>query len=52
MPAVMIGLVVVLFGVGAIESSVTDAEFFYACMTSAIGCMIMWAGVQFVKEQV
>ena len=28
MPAVMIGLVVVLFGVGAIESSVTDAEFF------------------------
>jgi hypothetical protein len=46
----LMGFLFVAFGVGGIENSVTDGELFYSCVWSVIGLVMMWIGVNELKE--
>ena len=48
---VVLGMLIVGFGVGGVEHSETDLELFYTSLVAAFGLLIMWTGVQVVKEQ-
>ena len=47
---IIIGLIIVMSGVGGIETSTTDIDLFYSALVSSLGLMIMASGVKFVKE--
>ena len=47
---IIIGLIIVMSGVGGVESSQTDLELFYAALTASFGLMVMSSGVVFVKR--
>jgi hypothetical protein len=44
------GLLVTFGGVGGVEHSITDSEFFSALIVSAVGLMIMWAGTKLINR--
>jgi hypothetical protein len=48
---VILGILIVGFGMGGVEHSETDLELFYASLVAAFGLLVMWAGVPVVKEQ-
>ena len=50
MIAVVSGLVGALFGVGAVEASMTTEQLITGVGIAATSCMLMYAGVQLVKE--
>jgi hypothetical protein len=47
---IVLGLIVVMSGVGGIETSQSDLDLFYSALVSSLGLMIMASGVKFVKE--
>ena len=50
--ALVMGLVVTMIGVGAIESSVTSMELFYGVVWALNGLVFMWLGVSMIKGEV
>ena len=50
MIAVMAGLVGALFGVGAVEASISTQELITGLGIAVTSCMLMYAGVELVKE--
>ena len=50
MIAVMAGIVGALFGVGTVEASVTTEQLITGVGIAVTSCMLMYAGVQLVKE--
>jgi hypothetical protein len=47
---IVLGLIIVMSGVGGVETSQTDVDLLLAALTSAFGLMVMASGVTFVKE--
>jgi hypothetical protein len=50
MIAVFLGLVGTLFGVGLVEAAMTTEELIGSVGATVTSMMLMWAGVQLVKE--
>lgn len=50
MAAVILGIVGVLFGVGAVEASIALQDLITGLGISAVSLMIMYVGVELVKE--
>jgi nitrate/nitrite transporter NarK len=50
MIAVVLGLVGALFGVGGVEASITTQDLITSLGVAITSCMLMYAGVQLVKE--
>jgi hypothetical protein len=47
---IVLGLIIVMSGVGGVETSQTDVDLLLAALISAFGLMVMASGVKFVKE--
>jgi len=47
---VILGLIIVMSGVGGVETSYTDLELFYSALVASFGVLVMYAGVNTVKE--
>jgi len=47
---VFTGIVLTMFGVGGVENSITDPEFFGSLAVSAVGLGIMYCGVLMLKD--
>jgi hypothetical protein len=47
---IILGMIIVMSGVGGIETSKSDLDLFYSALISAFGLMVMASGVKFVKE--
>ena len=45
----IVGLIIVMFGVGGIESSTSDLELFQTALISAFGVLVMASAVKVVK---
>jgi hypothetical protein len=50
MTAVVAGIVGALFGVGTVEASMTTEQLITGVGIAVTSCMLMYAGVQLVKE--
>ena len=46
----IVGLLLTLGGVGGVEQSVADSEFYSALLVSVVGLLIMWAGTTMLKR--
>ena len=44
------GLVVVMFGVGLVEGSITDSELAVGVLVSLLGCGTMWTAVPTLSD--
>jgi len=47
---VILGLIIVMSGVGGIETSTDDFELFYSALIASFGILVMYIGVNTVKE--
>lgn len=47
----VLGLVAVGFAMGGVENSFNDMDLVVSCLVAAMGLMLMYAGVQDLKEQ-
>ena len=47
---IVIGLIVIMSGVGGVETSQTDLELLYAALIASFGVLVMYSGVKIVKE--
>ena len=45
------GILVTAFGVGGVESSITDLELLSAVTVAMVGTLIMWAGTLGLRNQ-
>ena len=47
---IILGLIIVMGGVGGVEHSQTDLDLFYSALIASFGVLVMYSGVEFVKE--
>jgi hypothetical protein len=45
----VLGLIIVMSGVGGVETSQSDLDLLYSALTASFGLMVMASGVKFVK---
>ena len=50
--AIILGLVLAMIGVSAVETSITDMEMFYGVVWALNGLVFMWIGVSMIKGEV
>lgn len=50
--AIIMGLVLAMIGVSAVETSITDMEMFYGVVWALNGLVFMWIGVSMIKGEV
>ena len=48
---VILGIIIVGFGMGGVENSISDFDLFKSCVVSAFGLLVMYSGVNVVKKQ-
>jgi threonine/homoserine/homoserine lactone efflux protein len=50
--AIVMGLVLAMIGVSAVETSITNMEMFYGVVWALNGLVFMWIGISMIKGEV
>lgn len=52
MTAIVVGIIGAMAGAGGVETSVANSELVASLGVAVVSCMLMYAGVQLVKDSV